>query len=187
MITEQVKEVLKIEAQAILDLRLHQLTGLEQDKILDEYQELLARIDELLEILNDPDRLMQVIREELEQVREEFGDQRRTEISIDHEDLSLEDLIAEEMMAVTVTHAGYVKRLPLTSYRKQGRGGKGVTGMGMKEGDFIEHLFLGEAPQILEEMLGELGEGVGGVLEAGERGDGHGFSCVTWGDGWPRA
>jgi DNA gyrase subunit A len=130
------------QAQAILDLRLHQLTGLEQDKIVDEYKELLARIDELLEILNNPDRLMEVIREELEAVRDQFGDARRTEINTDHEDLSLEDLIAEEDVVVTLSHAGYAKSQPLSSYAAQRRGGKGKAATRVREEDFIDKLFI---------------------------------------------
>ena len=130
------------QAQAILDLRLHQLTGLEQDKIVDEYREIIARIDELLDILNNPDRLMQVIRTELEEVREQFGDQRRTEILTDHLDLSLEDLITEEDVVVTLSHAGYAKSQPLTDYTAQRRGGRGKSATRVKEEDFIDKLFI---------------------------------------------
>jgi len=109
------------QAQAILDLRLHQLTGLEQDKILDEYRALLERIGELLAILNDPDRLMQVIRDELLEVKEQFGDERRTEIREDEADLTLEDLIIDEEVVVTLSHLGYVKAQPISEYRSQRR------------------------------------------------------------------
>jgi len=130
------------QTQAILDLRLHQLTGLEQDKIVNEYKELLDLIDELLGILRDPERLMQVIREELEQMRDQFGDARRTEILTDHLDLKLEDLITEEDVVVTLSHAGYAKSQPLSDYRAQRRGGRGKSAAGVKEEDFIDKLFI---------------------------------------------
>ena len=131
----------EIQTQAILDLRLHQLTGLEQDKIVDEYKELLVRIDELLRILNNPDRLMEVIREELTGLRDQFGDERRTEILTDHLDLTLEDLITEEDVVVTLSYAGYAKSQPLTDYRAQRRGGRGRSAAGVREEDFIDKLF----------------------------------------------
>jgi DNA gyrase subunit A len=127
---------------AILDLRLHQLTGLEQDKIVNEYKELLDLIDELLTILQNPDRLMQVIREELEEMRDQFGDERRTEILTDHLDLTLEDLITEEDVVVTLSHAGYAKSQPLSDYRAQRRGGRGKSAAAVREEDFIDKLFI---------------------------------------------
>jgi len=130
------------QTQAILDLRLHQLTGLEQDKIVNEYKELLDLIDELLMILQNPDRLMQVIRDELEEMRDQFGDARRTEILTDHLDLTLEDLITEEDVVVTLSHAGYAKSQPLSDYRAQRRGGRGKNAAGVKEEDFIDKLFI---------------------------------------------
>jgi DNA gyrase subunit A len=130
------------QTQAILDLRLHQLTGLEQDKIVNEYKELLDLIDELLAILQNPDRLMQVIREELESLRDDFGDERRTEIITDHLDLTLEDLITEEDVVVTLSHAGYAKSQPLSDYRAQRRGGRGKSAANVKEEDFIDKLFI---------------------------------------------
>ncbi|HHJ14886.1 MAG TPA: DNA gyrase subunit A [Gammaproteobacteria bacterium] len=130
------------QAQAILELRLHQLTGLEQDKIVGEYRELIDRIDELLEILNNPDRLMRVIREELEAVREQYGDARRTEILTDHLDLTTEDLITEEDVVVTLSHAGYAKSQPLSDYRAQRRGGRGKAATRVKEEDFVDKLFV---------------------------------------------
>ncbi len=130
------------QAQAILDLRLHQLTGLEQDKIVDEYKELIERIDDLLDILNNPDRLMQVIREELQTVLEAYGDERRTEILTDHLDLTLEDLITEEDVVVTLSHHGYAKSQPLSDYRAQRRGGRGKAATRVKEEDFIDKLFV---------------------------------------------
>ena len=130
------------QTQAILDLRLHQLTGLEQDKILDEYKQLLEEIDRLLEILGNPDRLMAVIREELEALRDQYGDERRTEIMTDHLDLKLEDLITEEDVVVTLSHAGYAKSQPLSDYRAQRRGGRGKSAAGVREEDFIDKLFI---------------------------------------------
>ena len=130
------------QTQAILELRLHQLTGLEQDKIVGEYKELLDRIDELLAILNSPDRLMEVIRGELVEIREQFGDKRRTEINVDHVDLTLEDLITEEDVVVTLSHAGYAKAQPLTQYSAQRRGGRGKAATTVKEEDFVDKLFI---------------------------------------------
>jgi DNA gyrase subunit A len=130
------------QAQAILDLRLHQLTGLEQGKIVDEYKEVIERIDDLLDILNNPDRLMQVIRDELIAVREQFGDERRTEILVDHLDLTLEDLITEEDVVVTLSHAGYAKSQPLSDYQAQHRGGRGKAATRVKEEDFVDKLFI---------------------------------------------
>ncbi|MCL4156895.1 UNVERIFIED_CONTAM: hypothetical protein GTU68_025035, partial [Idotea baltica] len=130
------------QAQAILDMRLHRLTGLEQDKILEEYREVLGEIAKLLAILSDPDNLMAVIREELVKVKEEYGDERRTEILDSHLDLTLEDLISEEEMVVTLSHAGYAKTQQLDTYQAQRRGGKGKSATSMKDEDFIEHLFI---------------------------------------------
>ena len=130
------------QAQAILDMRLHRLTGLEQDKILDEYRVVLEDIARLLAILSDPDNLMAVIREELVKVKEEYGDERRTEILGTHLDLTLEDLITEEEMVVTLSHAGYAKTQQLDTYQAQRRGGKGKSATSMKDEDFIEHLFI---------------------------------------------
>ncbi len=127
---------------AILELRLHQLTGLEQDKIVNEYKELLEVIDGLLAILESPDRLMEVIREELTELRDQFGDERRTEILTDHLDLAIEDLISEEDVVVTLSHAGYAKSQPLSDYRAQRRGGRGKTAAGVREEDFIDKLFI---------------------------------------------
>jgi len=130
------------QAQAILDLRLHKLTGLEHEKILAEYQELLDFIAELLSILGSPERLMEVIVEELNAMLEEFGDERRTEITNASHDLSLEDLINEEDVVVTLSHEGYVKYQPLTEYEAQRRGGKGKAATKMKDEDFIERLLV---------------------------------------------
>ncbi|AHK79154.1 DNA gyrase subunit A [Ectothiorhodospira haloalkaliphila] len=130
------------QAQAILDLRLHRLTGLEQDKIVNEYRELLGRIEELLEILSSPGRLMEVIREELVAMREQYGDTRRTEILSNHVDLTLADLITEEDVVVTLSHAGYAKYQPLTAYRAQKRGGRGKTATTFRDEDFIDRLVV---------------------------------------------
>lgn len=131
-----------VQAQAILDMRLHRLTGLEQDKILSEYREVLDQIRDLLAILSDPDNLMAVIRGELVAIKEEYGDERRTEILDTHLDLTLEDLICEEEMVVTLSHAGYAKTQQLDTYQAQRRGGKGKAATAMKDEDFIEHLFI---------------------------------------------
>ncbi|HVV68981.1 MAG TPA: DNA gyrase subunit A [Gammaproteobacteria bacterium] len=130
------------QAQAILDLRLHRLTGLEKEKILQEYQDLLRLIQDLLEILGNPERLIQVIREELLEVKEQFGDARRTQIMESEEDFTMEDLIPEEAVVVTVSHGGYAKTQPITDYQAQKRGGKGKSAAAMKEEDFIEHLIV---------------------------------------------
>ncbi|MDQ2069178.1 DNA gyrase subunit A [Natronospira bacteriovora] len=135
-------QLTETQAQAILDLKLHRLTGLEQDKILNEYKELLERIEDLREILNNEDRLNQVIREELEAIMEQYGDERRTEIQASHSDLSIEDLISEEDMVVTLSHTGYVKSQPLDAYRAQRRGGRGKAATQVKDEDFIDKLFI---------------------------------------------
>jgi len=132
----------EIQVQAILELRLHRLTGLEQDKILNEYAELLKLIADLQDILNDPDRLMSVIRQELETIRDSYGDPRRTEIIFDHKNLRIEDLITAEAMVVTLSHEGYIKSQPLTTYTPQRRGGKGKTATQVKEEDFVDKLFI---------------------------------------------
>jgi DNA gyrase subunit A len=130
------------QAQAILDLRLHRLTGLEQRKLLDEYQELLGRIQELLTILTQPERLTAVIRAELQELRAQYGDARRTVILPDEQNLNLEDLITEETVVVTLSHAGYVKSQSLSLYRAQRRGGRGRAATTVKEEDFVDKLFI---------------------------------------------
>ena len=130
------------QAQAILDLRLHRLTGLEHEKILDEYKQLLIQIGELLHILASPERLMEVIREELEAVRDQFQDARRTEITASSADINIEDLIAQEDVVVTLSHQGYVKYQPLSDYEAQRRGGKGKSATKIKEEDFVEKLLV---------------------------------------------
>ncbi|MCF7989999.1 MAG: DNA gyrase subunit A [Thiohalocapsa sp.] len=130
------------QARAILDLQLQRLTGLEQDKILKEFGEILDKIADLLEILRNPERLMQVIRDELTAIRDQYADARRTEILIDHTDLTLLDLIAPEDVVVTLSHAGYVKAQPLSEYQAQRRGGKGRSAASTKDEDFIDRLFV---------------------------------------------
>lgn len=130
------------QAQAILELRLHRLTALEQDKIINEFEELLKVIKELLEILASPERLMQVIREELIDIRTQFGDERRTEITASQEDLTIEDLITEEDVVVTLSHQGYVKYQPVSAYQAQRRGGKGKSAMNVKDEDYVERLVI---------------------------------------------
>ena len=132
----------EVQAQAILDLRLHKLTGLEHEKILDEYKSLLEAIAELLHILGSTERLMEVIREELEQVKAEFGDERRTEITAASHDINMEDLIEQEDVVVTLSHQGYVKYQSLKEYEAQKRGGKGKAATKMKDEDFIERLLV---------------------------------------------
>ncbi|WP_340082906.1 DNA gyrase subunit A [Terribacillus sp. FSL K6-0262] len=129
------------QAQAILDMRLQRLTGLERDKIEDEYQELVKLIAELKAILADEEKVLEIIREELTEIKERFGDERRTEIVIGGTDfIEDEALIPEENVVITLTHQGYIKRLPSSTYRSQGRGGRGIQGMGTNEDDFVEHL-----------------------------------------------
>jgi DNA gyrase subunit A len=132
----------EVQAKEILEMRLNRLTGLEQDKLTDEYRSLLDTIAGLIHILEDPERLLAVIREELQAIREEYGDARRTVIQASQDDLDMLDLIAPEDVVVTLSHAGYVKRQPLTIYREQRRGGKGRSATAMKEEDFIEQLWV---------------------------------------------
>jgi DNA gyrase subunit A len=131
-----------LQAQAILELRLHRLTALEQDKILNEFDQLMDVIKELLDILSSPDRLMQVIRDELVEMKVQFGDARRTEITASQEDLTIADLITEEDVVVTLSHQGYVKYQPISAYQAQKRGGKGKSAMHVKDEDFVERLVV---------------------------------------------
>ncbi|MDA1064569.1 MAG: DNA gyrase subunit A [Proteobacteria bacterium] len=131
-----------VQAQAILDLRLHRLTGLEQDKIINEYKEILSNIKKLSDILGDPDLLLQVIRNELGEVRQAYGDARRTEILQDHSDLVAEDLIPSEEVVVTLSHSGYAKAQPIDVYQAQKRGGRGRSATKVKDEDFIDKLFI---------------------------------------------
>ena len=131
-----------VQAQAILDLRLHRLTGLEHEKLLNEYQERLSEIADFLDILGDPERLKLVIREELEEIVAEYGDERRTEITASQHDLTVEDLITEEDRVVTISHGGYAKTQPLADYQAQRRGGMGKSATAVKDEDFVEHLLI---------------------------------------------
>ncbi|MCX5782291.1 MAG: DNA gyrase subunit A [Elusimicrobia bacterium] len=132
----------KNQAQAILDMKLQQLTGLERKKIEDEYLELIKTIEKLKSILASPKEVLGIIKDEILEIKEKYGDARRTKIAAEAEDLEMEDLIQEEDVAVTLSHAGYIKRIPVTTYRAQRRGGKGVTGMTTREEDFVESLFV---------------------------------------------
>jgi DNA gyrase subunit A len=137
-------ELSELQAQAILDLRLRALTGLERKRVENEYADLQERISELRLLLGDESRIAALIKEELLEIKEIYGktDERRTEIVADESDLELEDMIAEEDMVIAITKSGYVKRLPVTAYREQRRGGIGVMGMDLKDDDYIEHLFV---------------------------------------------
>lgn len=130
------------QAQAILELRLHRLTGLEHEKLLTEYQEILKQIGELLRILNSQERLMEVIVEELELIRDNYGDERRTEIVASRMDLTIADLITEEDRVVTISHGGYAKSQPLADYQAQRRGGRGKAATGVKDEDYVSHLLV---------------------------------------------
>ena len=131
----------EIQAQAILDMRLQRLTGLEREKIEEEYRELMLTIANLKAILADPQLVLNIIKEELIEIKEKYGDKRRTSFDIDVEDFEIEDLIEEEEVVITMTHIGYVKRITADNYRSQKRGGKGITALSTRENDFVEHLF----------------------------------------------
>ncbi|MDP9384128.1 MAG: DNA gyrase subunit A [Actinomycetota bacterium] len=132
----------RIQAQAVLELRLQQLTALEADAIKREHADKMERIRELRELLGDEDKVLALIKEELAEIAERYGDDRRTLISPSEDDLDIEDLIPDQQMVISITNTGYIKSLPLATYRQQRRGGVGVTGMGLKEEDYIEHLFI---------------------------------------------
>jgi DNA gyrase subunit A len=135
-------ELSRIQAQAILDLRLQRLTALQTNEIKQEHADVLERIKELREILGDEARVMGLIKEELLEIRERYGDERRTEITHSEDEIDIEDLIADQQMVIAITRSGYIKSLPLATYRQQKRGGVGVMGMEMKDDDYIEHLFV---------------------------------------------
>ncbi|WP_028594513.1 DNA gyrase subunit A [Paenibacillus assamensis] len=137
------------QAQAILDMRLRRLTGLEREKLEEEFNELMKKIAEYKEILASEQLVLQIIHEELEEIKQKFGDERRTEITIGEDSILDEDLIPREDVIITITHSGYIKRLPATTYRSQKRGGRGVMGMDTKEDDFVEHLFLTDSHHYL--------------------------------------
>ncbi|MFH1360760.1 MAG: DNA gyrase subunit A [Candidatus Omnitrophota bacterium] len=139
----------EIQSQAILEMQLQRLTALEQSKLEAEYKELLKTIDHLNAILASPKKIDEIIKEELQVVKKKYGDERRTEIAAKAEEIEIEDLIAEEDMVITVTNSGYIKRLAVDAYRRQKRGGKGVTGMGTNEEDFISHLFIASSKDYL--------------------------------------
>ncbi len=139
----------EIQAKAILDMRLQRLTGLERKKIEDEYKEVIKLIEKLKGILDSEEKRYLIIKDELLLIKERYGDARRTEIIYNYEEFSLEDIIAEEDVVVTISHSGFIKRFPVSGYRKQGRGGKGVTGAGTKEDDFIEHMFIASTHQYI--------------------------------------
>lgn len=139
----------EIQARAILDLRLQRLTGLERDKIREEHAELLIEIARLQEILSSETLRMNIIKDELVDMREKYGDERRTEIVHSAEDLRLEDFIVDEEVVITISHEGYIKRTPSTEYKRQGRGGKGAMGSTSRESDFIEHLFIATTHQYM--------------------------------------
>jgi DNA gyrase subunit A len=132
----------EIQAQAILDMRLQRLTGLEREKIEQEYLDVIKLIEKLKGILESKPQRMNIIKEELLDLKKKYGDERRTEIREEEEEFTIEDLIAEEDMVITITHSGYIKRLSVTQYRRQSRGGRGVIGIETKEEDFVEHLFI---------------------------------------------
>ncbi len=132
----------EVQANAILNMQLQRLTGLEIEKLAKEYSGLVEEIEGYEAILSDENLLLDIIREDIYEIKDRYGDDRRTDIVGDVEDIEIEDLIAEEDVVVTLSHAGYIKRMPLSAYRKQGRGGKGIIGSGSKEGDFIERVFI---------------------------------------------
>jgi len=131
-----------IQAQAILDMRLHQLTNLEREALEKEYKELIQTIERLKGILADPKKVLGILKEEMAEIKQKFGDKRRTQIQASFEEFDVEDLIKDEEAVVTFSHAGYVKRMPVDLYRAQGRGGRGLTGMTTKEEDFVEQIFI---------------------------------------------
>jgi len=149
--TELIKrfDLSEIQAKAILEMRLQRLTGLERDKIQTEYDEIMKLIDELNAILSDEGRRMEIIKEELLEVKERYGDERRTEIVHSADDLTVEDMIPNDEMVITISHEGYIKRSPLVDYRTQGRGGVGSRGVSTKNDDFTEHLFIAKAHNYL--------------------------------------
>jgi DNA gyrase subunit A len=131
-----------IQAQAILDLKLQRLTGLERDKIKLEHKQLIEKIKQLKKLLGSNKLIYGVIKDELSEIKKKYGDNRRTDITTDISDIEIEDLIPEEENVISISHSGYIKRVPVTTYRKQGRGGRGVTGTNLKEDDFVKHLFI---------------------------------------------
>ncbi|WP_228237667.1 DNA gyrase subunit A [Allomuricauda sp. M10] len=139
----------EIQAKAIVEMRLRQLTGLEQDKLREEYEELLKTIEDLKDILDKKERRMQIIKDELAEVKDKYGDERRSEINYAGGDLSIEDMIPDEQVVITISHAGYIKRTPLTEYKTQNRGGVGQKASSTRNEDFLEHLFVGTNHQYM--------------------------------------
>ncbi len=139
----------EIQAKAIVEMRLRQLTGLEQDKLREEYEELLKTIEDLKDILEKKERRMQIIKDELAEVKEKYGDERRSEINYAGGDLSIEDMIPDEQVVITISHAGYIKRTPLTEYKTQNRGGVGQKASSTRNEDFLEYLFVGTNHQYM--------------------------------------
>ncbi len=142
-------ELSRLQAQAILDLRLQRLTALQTDEIKSEHAEVVERIKYLRDILGDEGKVMEIIKEELTEIRDAYGDERRTEITHSEDEIDIEDLIADQQMVIAITNSGYIKTLPLATYRQQKRGGIGVTGMDMKDEDWIEHLFVSSTHDFL--------------------------------------
>jgi DNA gyrase subunit A len=137
------------QADAILGMQLQRLVGLEVDKLIDEYTKLTQEIEDFELILSDHKRVLDIIREDTIELKDKYGDERRTQITNDASDIDIEDLIADEQVVVTISHEGYIKRIPLDSYRKQGRGGRGIIGADSKEGDFIQTLFIASTKDYL--------------------------------------
>ena len=142
-------ELSDLQAQAIIDMRLGRLTSLERDKIDEEYKEMLQTIEKLKTILSSRANILTVVQEETDEIQKTFGDERATEIVDASGEFDVEDLIAEEDMVITISHLGYVKRLPVGTYRRQGRGGRGITGAKTREDDFVEHLFVASTHQYI--------------------------------------
>ena len=142
-------ELSELQARAIVEMRLRQLTGLEQDKLRSEYEEVLANIEDLKDILAREERRMEIIKDELREVKEKYGDPRRSEINYAGGDFSIEDMIPDEQVVITISHAGYIKRTPLTEYRTQQRGGVGQKASATRQEDFLEHLFVGTNHQYM--------------------------------------
>ncbi|MGB5700667.1 DNA gyrase subunit A [Muriicola sp.] len=139
----------EIQAKAIVEMRLRQLTGLEQDKLRSEYEDILKTIEDLKDILANKDRRMQIIKDELLEIKEKYGDERRSEINFAGGDLSIEDMIPDEQVVITISHAGYIKRTPLSEYKTQNRGGVGQKASSTRNEDFLEHLFVGTNHQYM--------------------------------------
>ncbi|MBP7276189.1 MAG: DNA gyrase subunit A [Kiritimatiellae bacterium] len=139
----------EIQANAILDMRLYQITGLERDKVEQEYIELIQRINYLRELLADPRKIFGLIKEDLAELRTTYGDERRTSIVADEGEINIEDLIADQGCVITISHSGYIKRVPVSTYRQQRRGGKGVAGMNTKDTDYVEHVFTASTHDVI--------------------------------------